>query len=183
MAITEPTERVSRLEAAERQLVTAIRLFYSNDDPVSVHTLACAARQIIERECERRGITRFADIAQETFTRKQVFDALNSFRNFFAHGNEEFIDGFSDEANEAVLFVASHDIGVLLGGMPVEARVLSAWFFAVRPEGKDDREELESHLLTMFPDIRTAPRYIQKRMGRDLLEWAAKRPALQVKPA
>lgn len=49
---------VSKLEAAERQLDAAIRLFFAREDAVSVHTLAAAAYQVIIDICKQRGIER-----------------------------------------------------------------------------------------------------------------------------
>jgi hypothetical protein len=37
------------LEAARRQITTAIRIYFANGDPVSTHTLAAAAFQIREQ--------------------------------------------------------------------------------------------------------------------------------------
>lgn len=39
--------KISKLDAAKRQLETAIRLYFNSADPVSIHTLACAAHSII----------------------------------------------------------------------------------------------------------------------------------------
>jgi hypothetical protein len=39
---------VTKLDAARRQLETAISLYFHDGDPVSAHTLAAAARQVIE---------------------------------------------------------------------------------------------------------------------------------------
>jgi hypothetical protein len=38
---------ISKLDAAKRQLKTAINLYFSYGDPVSIHTLASAAREIL----------------------------------------------------------------------------------------------------------------------------------------
>jgi hypothetical protein len=46
--ITSPQhEAVSKLDAATRQLHLAIRLFFFDDDPIGVHTLAGAAHGIL----------------------------------------------------------------------------------------------------------------------------------------
>ena len=38
---------ISKLDAARRQLDTAVRLYFSEADPVSIHTLAAASYQLI----------------------------------------------------------------------------------------------------------------------------------------
>jgi hypothetical protein len=37
---------ISKLEAANRQLCTAIRLFFDDGDSIAVHTLACCTRDL-----------------------------------------------------------------------------------------------------------------------------------------
>jgi hypothetical protein len=44
----EPELALTKLEAAKRQLETAIRLYFEDSDPVSIHTLTAAAYQVIE---------------------------------------------------------------------------------------------------------------------------------------
>jgi hypothetical protein len=39
--------KISKLEAARRQVETAIRIYFANGDPVSIHTLAAASLQIL----------------------------------------------------------------------------------------------------------------------------------------
>ena len=38
---------VSKLEAARRQLETAVRLYFASQDDVAIHTLAAAAHQVL----------------------------------------------------------------------------------------------------------------------------------------
>ena len=46
---------ITKLEAAHRQLTTAIRLYFDDDDLAAIHTLACAAREIYEKHCHAKG--------------------------------------------------------------------------------------------------------------------------------
>jgi hypothetical protein len=43
MEQSAPFETVTKIEAAERQLRVAIRMFFERKDMIAVHTLACAA--------------------------------------------------------------------------------------------------------------------------------------------
>jgi hypothetical protein len=43
-----PKLKLSKLDCARRQLELAIELYFMERDPVSIHTLAGAARQLIE---------------------------------------------------------------------------------------------------------------------------------------
>jgi hypothetical protein len=40
--------KITKLEAARRQLVTAIRIYFADGDPISTHTLAAAAFEILD---------------------------------------------------------------------------------------------------------------------------------------
>ena len=50
------TSTVTKLEAASRQLDTAIRLFFSGGDAVSIHTLAAAAFNVFADIAEHRKV-------------------------------------------------------------------------------------------------------------------------------
>jgi hypothetical protein len=63
-----------------RQLVTAIRMYFTDDDMVAVHTIACAAREIYEKYCDRQGIDRMFEYiraANTEYDRKQLSEILN----------------------------------------------------------------------------------------------------------
>ena len=46
---------INKLEAARRQLDAAIRLTFSNEDALAIHTLAAAAYRIVRDILHRRG--------------------------------------------------------------------------------------------------------------------------------
>ncbi|HEV2335198.1 MAG TPA: hypothetical protein VGS13_06865 [Stellaceae bacterium] len=48
---------ITKLDAAKRQLRTAIKLWFTGEDPVSVHTLAAAAHEIVHTLFRRRGLS------------------------------------------------------------------------------------------------------------------------------
>lgn len=47
--------KVSKLDAAKRQLETVIRLYFAGRDPVSIHTLTAAAYNIVHDITANRG--------------------------------------------------------------------------------------------------------------------------------
>jgi hypothetical protein len=80
--------RLTNIEAANRQLCTAIHMFFEAGDPVCIHALACNAREIYERKCKDQGINRFFDYAMEAFPdtpEKELWNVINKARNFFKH--------------------------------------------------------------------------------------------------
>jgi hypothetical protein len=166
------TTPVSSEEAANRQLCTAIRMFFADDDAVAVHTLACAAREIYEKRCGTAGIERMLDHIKDSnpsLTQKEIMDILNKPRNFFKHLKNDSID-FSDEMNDFVLFTACHDCMMLCTlNQPDEVQAYTIWFRAVNPQLHDAGAAL---ILTGFSDLKTAARGEQKRAGKWLLDEA-----------
>jgi hypothetical protein len=82
--------KIPKLDAARRQLDTAIALFFQSADPVCIHTLACAAYDVIDNVNQSRGRT-------ETFVKrryprqpgKMSVAAINSAQNFFKHADRD----------------------------------------------------------------------------------------------
>lgn len=86
------SNQISKLDAARRQLETAIKLYFADLDSVSIHTLTCASHEIlfqIGREKKISSIIRhkFKElIKEEKFGYVMVeFDKI---ANFFKHGSD-----------------------------------------------------------------------------------------------
>jgi hypothetical protein len=187
---------VTKSEAANRQLCTAIRLFFDDGDPIAVHTLACAAREIYEKHCGKAGVERMLDhikASNPNYTQKQIMDLINAARNFFKHDGQSLDDAieFSDEMNDFALFSACYDCTMLCTlNQPGEVQAYSIWFIAVKQpfiavkqphEDGANRVDIEQPrrvakeletLDTLFPGLRNATRVEQKRAGRTLLDEA-----------
>jgi hypothetical protein len=166
---------ISKLEAASRQLATAIQLYFEDRDQISVHTLAMAASEIVYRLCRLRELPRKGDdlinLVPEEY-REEVRDALKEPSNFFKHassGNQEPpLQFFSDETNILAIFIASEGLG-LLGEQLPEATVFLHWASIVlgtSPIPKD--------VQSAFGDIARAPRSQQKQAGLNVLHKAKK---------
>jgi len=82
---------VTKLDAATRQLDTAITLYFQGGDPVPIHTLACAAHQVIHN------INRYSDgpeLLFDVLSREkrdpQISKALlHKQYNFFKHADSD----------------------------------------------------------------------------------------------
>jgi len=96
---------VSKIDAASSQLDTAIALWFHDQDPVSVHTLAAAAYQITHDIKRHRGIDH--DLLYDSRMvkdeyRKEWMTAMKKAQNFFKH---------ADRDPDAEGTVDLHDIG------------------------------------------------------------------------
>jgi hypothetical protein len=85
--------RISKLNAAQRQLRTAITLWFNNGEPVAIHTLACAAYEILHSISKRRDPTRpsllfDSDRIKDEYRREWV-DRMKKEYNFFKHADRD----------------------------------------------------------------------------------------------
>jgi len=171
----QPRTTITKLDAAKSQLATAIRLYFEDCDPVSVHTLVMAASEIINRLCESKGITPMRSTLLTMIIpghRKEISDHLNKARNFFKHAEasrpDEILEDFSDELNLIGIMMSIH--GLLLLGVDVrEANIFATWSMLVKPEFflSSYPKELMAAFDPMFdPEyFRSQPRAWQKLIG------------------
>ena len=107
------SEPISKIEAAFRQLRTAVLLFFSDQDPVAVHTLAAAAHEILRQLAERKGIPVGLAPAEMVavlpgMTPEEAKAALSVTAGFFKHAGRDPNDSihFQPEINDHFLYEA-----------------------------------------------------------------------------
>jgi hypothetical protein len=174
---------ITKLDAAKRQLATAIHLYFGDVDAVSVHTLVMAAGEIIDQLCKSKGLPTLREhfLAMIIPKRRKEFrDRLNKARNFFKHiikDPDEILEDFSDEQNLIGILMAADGLR-LLGVEMLEVLVFKVWVSVAEPGLMLAPEEggWVAPLLTAFglDDIRNEPRAAQKGYGRGLLLLARK---------
>jgi hypothetical protein len=85
--------KVGKLEAALRQLQTAITLWFNDGDPVATHTLAFAAYEIIhvisKKRNPNRGDLLFDSMLINDEYRDQFNLGIKKHANFFKHANKD----------------------------------------------------------------------------------------------
>ena len=178
---------VTNLEAAHRQLATAVRMYFQDDDVVSIHTLTCAAREIYEKRCKSQGADRMFEHMLEAnphLDESGLWNVLNHQRNFFKHavgkGQPDGVE-IDDDANAAMLLTACYDCCSLCGknDKPPAAVVFNGWYLAVKdfneagasPAEIESAKQCVSLFESSFPGLRAAPKIKQKQLGLDLLRW------------
>lgn len=82
---------ISKLEAARRQLSAAIELWFSDGDPVPIHTLAYASHEIIHRFYRNKGLDDllYDSKALSEEQRKEFPKLLKESANFFKHASRQ----------------------------------------------------------------------------------------------
>ena len=81
--------RVTRIEAAQHQLETALELWFADGDPVSIHSLASNAHQIVNdlnRNAKGPQLL-FDSAAIKPESKKKVVAILKAEQNFFKHAD------------------------------------------------------------------------------------------------
>ncbi|KWC18204.1 hypothetical protein WL48_03265 [Burkholderia ubonensis] len=184
---------VTKVDAARRQLVIAIRLFFDGGDPVSVYSLASNAWEVIDALCTNANVESLSNQTRVNLPagRKLKEHYVNEpCRNFFKHAdrdpNPDSSVELSDANVAAILFLAVEDYLRFRQAAPVEMQVLQAWFIAVFP-GKvaEDDPVAQSKLACAkirFPGIAMLSSSGQIGMGRDVLDAARKDTELATHP-
>lgn len=131
---------ISKFDAGRRQLETAIDLWFHDRDPVSVHTLACAAYEVIYYISKIRNPSR-RDLLLDTVMIKdeyriQFIKKMKAPANFFKHAKEdgEITIEFNPDVTEG--FVLFSILGVQLSGerLNLSERAWSWWMEIHHPE-------------------------------------------------
>jgi hypothetical protein len=151
---------ISKLDAARRQLETVIRLYFSDGDPVSIHTLTAAAYNIIRDITAKRG-------AEPMLVKDQVFEyvrpefkkifagKINEAENFFKHAerdHEASLD-FNPDMSEMLIFDACSQYHRLTGEQPPLFLIYLGWFMANYQEVFIFPEELKRTLHATAPGV------------------------------
>jgi hypothetical protein len=102
--------RVTKIDAARRQLETAITLWFHEADPVSIHTLACASFQLVyDINSQVGGSPMFPDRMAATETtearKKYLHKFLREAQNFFKHAEKDAPQTFAFITHQTELFV------------------------------------------------------------------------------
>ena len=86
-----PKQIIKKIEAGLRQLDCAISLYFTESDPIAIHTLACAAHQIIhDINKHRKGPELLFDsIVFKDEYRALAKKYLHKYYNFFKHANND----------------------------------------------------------------------------------------------
>lgn len=129
---------LSKFDVAERQLNQAVLLFFDDGDPVSIHTLAEAASQVLYDIRDQTGAVSFVrDTDRIRPERKKEWLAIVSqSRNFFKHADRDKTEQheFKDEFNHFSLFDAVNMYLTAKKAWTPESMTYFAWFCAYYPQ-------------------------------------------------
>lgn len=165
--------RITKLDAAARQLNVAISLLFDDSDVIAVHTLAVASSNI------------FSDILDKKFPGKswreilridhklshaQVRDILHKTWNFLKHGDRDS-DGVIDfEGSDTLhmIFFATLECGELQP-TSVEMEVYQLWYLASGTFHLGDDSEIQRTAEQMFPRLSELAWSDKVRKGKEMV--------------
>jgi hypothetical protein len=145
------TLRISKLDAAKRQLRTAITMWFYDDDPVSTHTLAVAAYEIIHAVSKARDPNRpellFDSTQVREDKRREFKDLLREAANFFKHGDRDphALIEFAPGLTYIFFFYAVCGLELCGESLLTEFMLFRQWFQVAHPELLSEKviEEIE----------------------------------------
>jgi hypothetical protein len=172
-----PGPGISKIDAARQQLATAIQLYFEDRDPISTHTLAQAASEIIHALCKRKGSLRtlrdqILDGIIDPNEKDAIIYLLNEPSNFFKHASskksEQPLLYFEEGINFFAIWFAVSGLRILGEKLP-EATAFSVWVSIVKPDLVPPPPTATVAIERLFGNIANKPRKIQKQAGLDIL--------------
>lgn len=138
---------LSKLESAGRQLLTAVDLFFAEADPVAIHTLTCAAYNILrDLNKARKGAPMIAKDRYAQLSGILSISDLNAPENFFKHADRdaEAILVFYPKYTECLLVDACEKYQELSDVSAMQLLLFTLWFMCHDPDQFDIPSDWES---------------------------------------
>lgn len=138
--------QLNKLACARRQLQTAVNLFFHDGDAVSIHTLTCAAYNVIrDVNDSRNGRPMHAKQIYVQMSGRPSVSELNQPENFFKHAdrdsNAELT--FYPKFTECLLVDACEKYRDITGDHVLSFIAFTLWFMCQSPEKFDIPEAWE----------------------------------------
>lgn len=130
---------ISKLDAAKRQLDTAINMYFKDAEPISIHTLTAAAHQILMDLARLEGIKSiFKDAVLDIIVKdykKEYLSIINEAENFFKHAEKDpqGLLKFNPEQTEFLLFDAVEMYIQVAKETPEDISIYRVWFLLKNP--------------------------------------------------
>jgi hypothetical protein len=159
---------VSKLDAARRQLRTAIRLWFSDGDPVAVHTLAFAAYEILHAVSKARNPGRdpllFDSKSIKEEKRSEFNQMLKKWAYFFKHGDREPHGVIEFNSGLSEFFILYAVIGIQYCGESLgnEELAFLLWTQIHAPDAlqsRDGKRLIDSAPANIIPQARAIPKH------------------------
>jgi hypothetical protein len=158
------TLKISKTDAAKRQLETAVRLWFFSGDPVSIHTLTAAAHQVLHDIGKKRGApTLLRDLpGVRPENLRHLRTLVSRYENFFKHADQDSgaVLDFNPEATEIYMLDAVLAYESLTQEVVPVLSTFKAWVFINQPYlmNEPDRKKLIERVNKTGIDITQVPK-------------------------
>ena len=172
--------RLTKTEAACRQIDAAIRLFFADEDVVPIHTILMAAFRILRDLAKKSGDSYMERVIDQNLIpegREKFWSVIHGFSTFLKHADRDpdFVhDGVDETINEPIAFIAILYYIDLGNKHTPEMLAFQSWFSVLHPEFvlSTPNPRLKELLTTIGADIKQLSRDEQLEMGQNLITWA-----------
>lgn len=173
---------ITKLEAARRQLDSAIRLYISNDDLVAVHTLSRAAFRILYDIYPRKRSDGFEKSMNDLIERLG-WKEFNRLTNFFKHADSDADAAISDHSRidtEMGIGFACILYSRIVEKMSAEMKAFDMWMHAMHPDelplAVDPDPEIEADYRAAVGHLSEQAMEVQLILARTLLTFYRSHP-------
>jgi hypothetical protein len=173
--------QVGKLDAANRQLDFAIDLFFSEGDPVCVHTLAGAASillsDLIQDRAPDRSWDRMAQV-DNNLSPSEYFKTIRRVQNFLKHAEHgaNAVLSFNEVETEDLMMLAVLN-SAELQELSMHQSVFRLWYLASRANTLGLDYPFVKDALRFFPGIALSPPADQRTVGLRVLRSELGAPA------
>jgi len=167
--------KIAKLEAAQRQLDAAIRMFFKNEDMLAVHTVSRAAFRVIY-DITKEGEAKIALAAR---IKKVSISRFNEETNFLKHADQDP----GNEIDDNFHIFTEAGIGMAIGlykgqenQLTPEMASFLVWSTFMRPSLYDLSEEIAQYIAEWKSSSKTDPNKIEdqakiRSFGDAILHW------------
>jgi len=127
--------RLTKVNAVENQLETALKLYFQNEDIVSIHTLVSACMVLLKDLLHKRKriITDFDETLFKKLPKeyqKELRNGLNKQQNFLKHADQDHYQAmeFNPNLTEIFLYTAINDFQKLTNNITPIQLTYRFWF-------------------------------------------------------
>ena len=186
MSAAWPEIQTTKLDAARRQLETAIVLLFAGRDAISTHTLAYAAFGILKDVAAHRGekgILAAAEVMAAAGKKGEFWRGFNRAGNFFKHADRDpdaLLVGMPEEENEALISIALAIYEGLGCIQSTEIQAFGLWWSCINFQSIENvKEPFISWLNANHERLHADSRHELLELGNELLNLLKVQPTSQ----
>lgn len=166
--------KISKRDAANRQLDEAIRMLFEQRDPVAVHTLVGAATLIFTDLVEAQVPEKSWDTMAQNdnnLDKKSYFQIMRKTQNFIKHAKSDADDVLEFDTTEAptLVMLSTLNNGELGGTLSREQSFFQLWYLAAHHKSLEWESSDIPNAINVFGDISQLTE--QEKISKGLEVW------------